>query len=158
VQYQKLSAKRQGSLQFSSKCLYRLSVENRGRAGQIYQITRVDHQRRNAISIPQAPHLLALEGRELIWFPLARTGRENLKRIRAQPIGPLSRAMDPTCRRSMDTDPPWSRLGRLALRPEQNILHTQFSLHSPWPFAQDPPKKLRAINNPDSLAVAGETS
>src|SRR5579864_132710 len=144
VQNQKLRAKRQRAFQFSAKSLDGLAMKLRRRAGQVDQITAMDRHGADAIFFPQTAHGITLRWRQRIRLPLPRAGRENLKRIGSQPIGPFHRHLNAASRRSMYADAPRARLWRLTFGPQQHILQakplaflngTRHGLSNSSPFA-----------------------
>src|SRR5437879_3234441 len=86
MQHQIFGTERQGSFDFTSKCLNRLLEKDFSCAGQVHQIVGVDHERLQIVLISQTLHLFALRTPKLVWRPPSRTGRENLKSITAEPV------------------------------------------------------------------------
>src|ERR1700676_50021 len=68
--------------------------------------------RLGVILFPQAHHLIALRSAQFIGCPLTWTGRENLERIAAQPIGTFSCILDPTGARRMNANAARGQPGR----------------------------------------------
>src|SRR5215469_4562664 len=86
MQDQILGAEHQGSLYFPAKGRDGVLQEAFRDAGEIDEVVGVDHQRLEIVFLAQPPHLVTLRTRQLVWLPLARTRREDLKRIAAQAV------------------------------------------------------------------------
>src|SRR5207302_3459800 len=99
-------------------------------AGEIDQIIGVNRQRPQIIFFAQRRHLAALRSPQVVWLPLARAGRKDLKGIAAQPVGSLRRHLWPSRGRSVDPDAPRSQPWRLQWRWHlENVL---FSAKRAW--------------------------
>ena len=121
MEHEIVGADSQRTLDFSAKRLDGFLQELLVGAGQIHQIICMDDQRLEIVFCAESGHLLALQFAQFVGSPLARAGRENLKRVAAKAMGAFGRIVDASGGGGVDADAARSEAGRAFRRGRERI-------------------------------------
>ena len=112
----------QGALDLTAESFDGFSEEQFVGAGEVHQIIGVDDQGLEVVLRAQLQHLLAQRIAEFVRRPLARAGRENLKRVASDAVGALGGVVDSSGSGGVNADAARSEAGRAFWRDERGYL------------------------------------
>ena len=121
-----LGLERESALDFATEGGDGLGVELGVASGEIDEIVGVNDQRAQVVLLAQAKHRRHVFGLDVVRLPLARTRREYLQRVAAEPVGTLGGVVHASGGGGVDADAAGRQHRRLGRR-EASSLRMSFS-------------------------------